>query len=83
MRRGSAPETIRCATRCGEGVGLAGSCTRDDEKWRRRIKRVASVFDGAALFGIELVEVCCGHGRPATPREARPLLSKRLCPQPI
>ena len=52
----------------GKRVCLAGPCTGDDEKWRRRIKHVAAVFDRAALFGVELVEVCCSHGRPVMPR---------------
>ena len=67
----------------GESVGLARPGTRDDEQRRRLIKRVGTVFDSAALLGIELGEVWRGHGRPATSRNARPLLVKRLCPKPI
>ena len=67
----------------GQCVGFARACARDDEKRRCFIKRVAAMFNSAALFGVELGEICCGHRQPPTPRKARPSLFKRLSPQLI
>ena len=41
----------------GEGVGLAGSGAGDDQQRRRRQSSRSAVLDGAALLGIERVEV--------------------------
>jgi hypothetical protein len=54
----------------GERVGLAGTCTRDDEERRGFMKITAAVFDGAALLGVERGEVGCGHRGEAIPEMA-------------
>ena len=59
MRRGSAPLTIRCATRCASVLVLPDPAPGDDEQRHRRRACVFpdAVLDGPSLFGIELFEI--------------------------
>ena len=47
----------------GEGVGLARSCTGNDQEGRSFMRRSAAMLDGAALFGVELRKVGGGDGQ--------------------
>ena len=67
----------------GQRVGFARACARDNEKRRSFTKPVAAMFHSAALFGVELAKIGCGHTQPPRPRKARPSLFKGLSPRLI
>ena len=74
IRRGSAPLTIKCATRWASVFVFpepAPAITRSGAT-RRAWLIAHAMLDGASLFGIELVEIGDGHGlRIARDRSAR------------
>ena len=69
MRRGSAPQTTRCATRCASVLVLPVPAPAMMRSGGGAAGERAAVLDGAALLGVELVEVGGGHGaEPAVGR---------------
>ena len=48
----------------GEGVGLAGTRSGDDEQWCRGQSSRGAMLDGPPLLRIEALEIggCCWHG---------------------
>src|SRR5262245_34220969 len=52
-----------------ERIGLAGTRSRNNEKWLSLLKGATPVLDGTSLFGVEFSEVRCSHGQgPLHPR---------------
>ena len=78
MRRGSAPLTMRCATRWASVLVLPEPAPAMIKQRTGRQKLRLAVFDGAPLLGIEPVEIGGGHARGRG--KALPPLAARTAP---